>query len=154
MSKNTKQSEVKQEEIIKIAARNIEQAKRHLNMVKDFAERDLPATPKTMRGFRNLLSENLDERIKALDTAIKRLNGGKQEIRIDGDFLGNAKWKLKEVGEFIYHMKDVSESDSSFNSPTLLFDSIRYLSIEEIKNWNDIVEELNELFFNLSLDTY
>jgi len=143
---------IKKDEIIKIATHNIEEARDHLNLVKGFAEKDLGGTPKTMRSFKKLLSEDLDERIKALDSAIAGLNGGKQEIRIDGDLLGNAKWRLKDIGNFIGYVKEATNSDSTFDSPTVLFDAIYNVSKERAEMWNDIVEELDEVFFNLPLD--
>ena len=142
---------IEKNEVVKIAAQNIKEARDHLSTVQHFADRDLYKPAKTMNDFRRELSENLEQRIKNLDAIVATLNGGKKDIRLDPDILGDVRPQLAELGEFLVYLKESIDSDASTESPNMLIDSIHHLLKYRVSEWNEMVDNLDDVFFNLDL---
>lgn len=144
---------IKKSDILAIAITTLEEAGQQLSLVQRLADRDLGGTPKTIRGFRKHLSENLPERINNIHVAIGKLKGEhKGELRIDVGVLDGMEPYLKSIGEFLIFAFETARSDVSVNAPNVSIDAIFHLVKEAISDFNEVAEKMNEAFYGLDLE--
>jgi len=144
---------IKKNNVLAIAIMSLEEAATDLSRIREFADRDIGGTPKTIQGFRKALSENLSERIDNIHVAIAKLKDEhKGELRIDVGVLDGIENYLKSLGEFLIFAFETGRSDVSINAPNISIDAIYHLAKAAINDFNEIVEKMNEAFYGLDLE--
>lgn len=144
----------KKEEMVKATAMNIQEAKRQLTRTKNMIQGNLGPDPEEdIDKFKELFSEHMEETIHSLDITLESLNGKDNDVKLDAVILQDEIYPLKNLGEFLFYLKQTTSQDLSFEAPHVLIDSIFHLTKYQITHYNEIVYRLNSLFSGLELGT-